>query len=107
MYKSYSVKNMPMKRHYGSGYNDFTEEGKSRSIRENTGNGIKRTPSPPPNSSAQTKKTDNRTTGGDLFSNLEKDDILLMAVALVLLSDGCDDKILLAALAFVYMTGRG
>ena len=36
--------------------------------------------------------------------NLEKDDIILIAVVLILLTDGCDDKILLAAVGFILVS---
>lgn len=43
---------------------------------------------------------------GGLFDNLENDDIILIVVALVLLMDDCDDKLLLLALAFIFISDR-
>ena len=40
-----------------------------------------------------------------LFGNLETDDIILIAIALLLLADDCDDKMLLIAIAFVFISG--
>ena len=39
------------------------------------------------------------------FSKLETDDIILIAIALLLLADDCDDKMLLLAIAFVFISG--
>ena len=40
-----------------------------------------------------------------LFGNFETDDIILAVVILMLLLNDCDDKLLLLALAFVFITG--
>lgn len=40
-----------------------------------------------------------------LFTRLETDDIILIAIALLLLADDCDDKMLLIAIAFVFISG--
>ena len=39
-----------------------------------------------------------------LPDNLETDDLVLLIVAFVLLMDGCDDKLLLAAIAFIFLS---
>ena len=39
------------------------------------------------------------------FTNLETDDIILLAVILLLLANDCEDKLLLPALAFVFLGG--
>ena len=39
------------------------------------------------------------------FKNLEADDIILIAIALLLLADDCDDKMLLVAIAFIFISG--
>lgn len=44
--------------------------------------------------------------GGGLLSGVEKDDLILGAILLVLLLDGCNDKLLLAALGFLLFDGR-
>lgn len=41
---------------------------------------------------------------GGLLGNLQTDDIILLIVVLVLLIDDCDDKLLLAALGFVFLS---
>lgn len=41
---------------------------------------------------------------GGLLGNLQKDDIILLIVVLALLIDDCDDKLLLAALGFVFVS---
>ena len=38
---------------------------------------------------------------GGLFAGLESDDMLLIAVLLILFADDCDDKLLIAAIAFL------
>ena len=42
---------------------------------------------------------------GSFFKNLETDDIILIAIALLLLADDCDDKMLLVAIAFIFISG--
>lgn len=39
------------------------------------------------------------------LSNIENDDIILAIVIVVLLMNDCDDKLLLLALAFVFISG--
>lgn len=43
--------------------------------------------------------------GGKLFGKFELDDVLLIAVVIILLGDDCDDKLLLLALGFIFITG--
>ena len=40
-----------------------------------------------------------------LLSNLQLDDIILIAIVLLLLADGCDDNLLILAIAFVFISG--
>ena len=42
---------------------------------------------------------------GKLFSRLEKDDYILAGIILVLVMEGCDDYILLAALGYLLFMG--
>lgn len=44
--------------------------------------------------------------GGGAPAGFEKDDLILGAILLVLLLDGCNDKLLLAALGFLLFDGR-
>ena len=39
------------------------------------------------------------------LSKLENDDIILIAIALLLLADDCDDKLLIIAIAFIFISG--
>ncbi len=41
--------------------------------------------------------------GGKLFGRFELDDLILIAIVLALLLDECDDLLLLAALAFIFL----
>ena len=41
---------------------------------------------------------------GGILSGLGTDDLILIVVALVLLIDDCDDKLLLIALAFIFLS---
>ena len=52
------------------------------------------------------KHTDNALfQNGKLFGRFETDDIILLVVVFILLMDECDDKLLLGALAFIFLTG--
>lgn len=42
---------------------------------------------------------------GGILSGIENDDIILLVVILALLMDGCEDRLLLAAIAFVLLAG--
>ncbi len=72
-------------------------------------------PAPPPPSPVPEKRENkcesgkyknNRKDGhsGGIFDNFETDDIILLVVALALLLDDCDDKLLLLALAFIFFS---
>lgn len=82
MYKNYSYSNMPVKR-------QNTEPKKSDA----------KVPEVIKNEETKPCEKDN-----GLLGNLEADDLVLLIVAFVLLSDGCDDKLLLAAIAFIFMS---
>ncbi len=43
---------------------------------------------------------------GRLFGRFENDDILLLAVIFILLADGCDDDLLIIALAAIFIMGK-
>ncbi len=48
----------------------------------------------------------NQTTDiKSFFKNLETDDIILIAIAILLLADDCDDKMLLLAIGFIFISG--
>ena len=62
-----------------------------------------RKPMPPPKEEKIEKKCDKPDNGG-ILSGLGTDDLILIVVALVLLIDDCDDKLLLIALAFIFLS---
>lgn len=84
MYRSYSVNNMP------------------EPVRHRTESPAK-PPSPPKEQEAICEKPVQNGLGG-IFDNLQKDDIILLIVILVLILDDCDDKLLLAALGFIFLS---
>lgn len=79
MYRSYSVNNMPTPMKYEQ--EEIAEPVKKMKV--------------------QTKKEEKES---GLMDNIQTDDIILLAVVLVLLIDGCDDKLLLAALGFIFIS---
>lgn len=80
MYRSYSVNNMPEPVMY---------------------NREKKPECKPPEKKPEEKKPHK---GGGLLDNIQNDDIILLAVILLLLMDDCSDKLLLAALAFIFLS---
>lgn len=42
---------------------------------------------------------------GKILGKFETDDVILIVVAIILLADDCDDKLLLLALGFIFITG--
>ena len=42
-----------------------------------------------------------------LLGNLQNDDIVLLIIIFILLMDDCEDKLLLAALGFIFFSGFG
>lgn len=69
-----------------------------------------RKPMPPPKKEIECKeekiekKCEKNDNGGGILSGLGTDDLILIVVALVLLIDDCDDKLLLIALAFIFLS---
>ena len=99
MYRSYSYHNMPqpiIRRE---------EAPPQKTVKSSPAS-----PPPPPASSSEkcgqsVVKTRQNSDGiGGILKNLQSDDIILMAVILALLVDGCDDKLLLIALGFVFFS---
>lgn len=91
MYKSYSYSNMPMP------VNKKKEPPQSKPSQKD--------------GDAKHEEIKERDTkpcekNNGLFDNLETDDIILLIVAFVLLMDDCDDKLLLGALAFIFLSGN-
>lgn len=42
-----------------------------------------------------------------MHGSLQNDDIILIIIAAILLINGCDDKLLIIALAYIFLSGRG
>lgn len=42
---------------------------------------------------------------GKVLGKFEVDDIILIVIAIILLADDCDDKLLIFALGFVFLSG--
>lgn len=83
MYRSYSVNNMP----------------------EPVMHNAEKPPRPMPKEETKPQEViapEKKSEG--ILDNLKKDDIILLVVILVLLLDECDDKLLLAAIAFVFFS---
>lgn len=79
MYRSYSINNMPEP--------------------------ITHKPEKPANNQPPSKKTEaEHMKIGGIFDNLQNDDIILLAVIFILLINDCDDKLLIAALAFIFLS---
>lgn len=69
-----------------------------------------RKPMPPPKKELQCKENkiekrcEKQDKNGGFLSGIATDDLILIVVALVLLIDDCDDKLLLIALAFIFLS---
>ena len=53
------------------------------------------------------KKEPHKEKNEGLLSNLQNDDIVLLIIIFILLMDDCEDKLLLAALGFIFFSGFG
>ena len=42
---------------------------------------------------------------GKVLGRFETDDIILIVIAVILLADDCDDKLLILALGFIFLSG--
>ena len=130
MYRSYSVNNMPQPiRYHGSGNSNAhtdnigadcpaAENPRSESCRsevqpvEDKQGAECQQPAqnlpqncPARNCAVQNCPAHPNNNGGLLAGlNLKNDDVILLAVAFILLMDGCDDKLLLAALGLVFFS---
>ncbi len=65
-------------------------------------------PAPPPEhvSALNEHIPEKRAETSGVLGGAATDDIILGAIIFALLNDGCDDKLLLLALAFVFLSGR-
>lgn len=79
MYRSYSVNNMPQPI-------------------------MRRSEKTPEKPAVSKKEIPPQKKNGGILGDLENDDIILLVVILVLLMDDCGDKLLIAALGFIFLT---
>lgn len=86
MYRSYSVNNMPT---------PITHDEKPKRAPERR---EQEKPAPPPPRPSRCEKR------GGIFDNIQTDDIILFIVIVALILDDCDDKMLLAALGFIFLS---
>lgn len=82
MYRSYSVNNMP------------------EPVTHRPDNPAKQ----PPYKKTEDISMAKHEKKGGIFDNLQNDDIILLVVIFILLIDDCDDKLLIAALAFIFLS---
>lgn len=94
MYKTYSYNDMPVR---VSRRSESTSEKRSSPKNEQ-----KCEPPKKSEVSCHPEKEDKK--GAGFLENIETDDLILIIVALVLLMDGCDDKLLLLAIAFIFFS---
>ena len=91
MYKSYSYHNMPVP------IQDKKEISEKKKDRE------------PANTDRKEKGEDKcpqEKKSSGILCGLETDDIILIAVAILLMNDECDDKLLLLAIAFIFLSDK-
>lgn len=68
-------------------------------------------PPPPPEEKVLPVHSDNVEEkigfiqNGKVLGRFETDDIILIVIAIILLADDCDDKLLILALGFVFLSG--
>ncbi len=68
-------------------------------------------PPPPPEEKVLPVHSDNVEEkigfiqNGKVLGRFETDDIILIVIAVILLADDCDDKLLILALGFVFLSG--
>ena len=68
-------------------------------------------PPPPPEKKPVPVHSDNveekigLLQNGKVLGRFETDDIILIVIAIILLADDCDDKLLILALGFVFLSG--
>jgi len=62
-------------------------------------------PPPPPINCQEETQICNNEKNNSFLGNLETDDIILGVIILMLLTNDCDDKLLLLAIAFIFFSG--
>ena len=89
MYRTYSYRDMPViKEHRQEQTTDKKQSGDTKLEKRDT--------------KAKNRDTKKLSILGDLSS----DEIIILAVAIILLAEGCDDMLLIAALAFLFLSDR-
>ena len=89
MYRTYSYNDMP------------------KAITRHHEEEVKPSPPPPKHEKHEKHERCEEKKGGlldGIFGNMEADDIILLIVVLVLIMDDCDDKLLLLALGFIFIS---
>lgn len=92
MYRSYSMNNMPTP----ITHEEKPQRAPARQEQER--------PAPPPPHQHQHPRCEKCENRGGILDNIQTDDIILFIVVVALLLDDCDDKILLAALGFIFLS---
>lgn len=87
MYRSYSYSNMP-------------EPVKTHSA-------PRREPAPIRSEPSAKPLANRGQSDANIRGCLQNDDIILIIIAAILLINGCDDKLLIIALAYIFLSGRG
>ena len=62
-------------------------------------------PHPQKPAQKQQGNTAQRNEHKKIFGGMESDDIILLAIIFMLISNDCDDKLLLIALAYIFIAG--
>lgn len=88
MYRSYSYNDMPQPVIHKQAEEECRHEGKKE---------IKK-------AEERTVCKNSQNSSEGLFDLIKSDDVILLVVIFILLMDNCDDKLLLAALAFIFLS---
>ena len=91
MYRTYSYRDMPVLKEHRQEQAQESRPEKPRDTKAVKGD-------------TKTKKRDAKTL--PILGDLTSDEIIIIAVAIILLADGCDDMLLIAALAFLFLSDR-
>lgn len=91
MYRTYSYRDMPVIKESVQRQTKETKTEKAGDTKAAKGD-------------TKTKRRD--TKGLSILGDLSSDEIIIIAVAIILLADGCDDMLLIAALAFLFLSDR-
>lgn len=98
MYKTYHYDNMPIMRNSSS--NNFAPAPKQPPPVHQSERSA-----PPSEHVKHEVEPDGGSFLHNFFGNLNNDDIILLVIIFILLLDDCEDKLLLAALGFIFFSG--